>query len=77
MGQFKMDFVSDSEHEDMAVELSYNDQRLCQLRNCDGQANIEFLTDLYVYDERVLLKFPLDEFMEALSGAVDALATLQ
>lgn len=77
MGKFKIDFVSDSEHEDMAVELSYNNQRLCQLRNCDGQTDIEFLTDLYVYDERVLLKFPLDEFMKELSGAVDALATLR
>jgi len=66
MTEFRIDFVSDADHEHLMAEISFNGQRLCILDKEGGndQIEIEFLTDLYVLTESVKMKFSLARFLE-------------
>lgn len=71
MTEFKIDFVSDMDHEHLMAEISFNGQRLCVLDKESGneKMEIEFLVDLYVLPESVRMKFSLSEFMKTLEIA--------
>lgn len=75
MNNFEIEFVSDSCSEYLMVEVLYKKQRVCQLDNGGGNKDmeIEILTDLYVLDESVVLKFPLSDFKATLEEAAEAL----
>ncbi len=72
---FGMDFISETTHEHLLVEISYGKQRLCQISKEGGQENmqIEFLTDLYLLPRPVRMKFPLKEFERYVREAADEL----
>jgi hypothetical protein len=72
---FGIDFVNDTAHEHLLVEISYEKQRLCQISKEGGNENmeIEFLTDLYLLPESVRMKFSLKEFERCIREAADEL----
>jgi hypothetical protein len=73
--QFELLFVSESEYEHLAIEILFCGQRLCQLSKEKGnnEMDIEFLTDLYLLNEKVVMKFSLDEFERVLQQAKEEL----
>jgi hypothetical protein len=77
MIDFQIDFVSECDHEHLSVEISYKNQRLCVINKEQGNARmeIEFLTDLFLLPQTVIMKFPLSDFEEVINEAKDALAT--
>ena len=71
MTGFSIDFVSDTDHEHLTAEVSFNGQRLCVLDKESGndRMEIEFLADLYVLPESVRIKFSLAEFLKIIEIA--------
>lgn len=53
---FEIIFLSDSNYENLTVEISYKDQILCQLNKDNGHDNIEveFFSDARVLPEKML-----------------------
>lgn len=73
MSIFAFDFVSDIHSDRLAIEITYQDQRVCQLYKTGETTQVELLTDHFVLDHDVLLAFPLIEFQKALEEASEAL----
>jgi hypothetical protein len=76
MNDFSMDFVSEEKHKNLAIDIYYKKQRLCQIHNEFGNdfMIIEFLTDLYILKEIIKMSFPLTDFINILNEARDNLA---
>lgn len=77
MNEFTIDFVSDANHVHLIVEIYFKKQRLCQISKELGNENleIEFIKDIYVLPDEILMKFPLSDFEAVLKEAQDALKT--
>ena len=75
MNDFEVDFVSDAEHEHLMAEISYKKQRLCLINKEQGneKMEIEFLTDLYLLPNEVVMKFPLSDFEATIKEAKEGL----
>lgn len=75
MNNFKIDFVSDTKREHLAVEIYYQNQRLCQINKelGDDRMEIEFITDLYKLPQEVVMTFPLADFEAVILEAKVAL----
>ncbi|YCH29454.1 hypothetical protein M1D48_14915 [Erwinia sp. D4-22] len=72
---FEIIFLSDSNYENLTVEISYKDQILCQLNKDNGPDNIEveFFSDARVLPEKNAMKFNLDRFLRVLTEAKEEL----
>lgn len=72
---FEIIFLSDSNYENLTVEISYKDQILCQLNKDNGHDNIEveFFSDARVLPEKNAMKFNLDRFLRVLTEAKEEL----
>lgn len=72
---FEIIFLSDSNYENLTVEISYKDQILCQLNKDNGPDNIEveFFSDARVLPEKNAMKFNLDRFLRVLTKAKEEL----
>ena len=72
---FEIIFLSDSNYENLTVEISYKDQILCQLNKDNGPDNIEveFFLDARVLPEKNAMKFNLDRFLRVLTEAKEEL----
>lgn len=79
MSEFQIDFVSDINRDHLMVEIYFRKQRLCQINKELGndQMEIEFLTDLYVLPQEVVMKFPLAEFEAVIKEAKESLKTCE
>lgn len=75
LNEFKIDFVSQTELEWLAVEILFRGQRLIQLTREKGIDNIEieFLTDMYLLPQTVEMKFPIEDFISIINEAKQAL----
>lgn len=75
MSNFEIDFVSDLRYEHLLVEISYRQQRLCIINKEHGNDNleIEFVSDIRILTEDVVMKFPLAEFESVLKEACNDL----
>lgn len=71
MSGFRIDFVSDMDHEHLMAEISFNGQRLCVLdkENGNEEMELEFLVDLYILNDSVKMKFGLDDFIKTIEVA--------
>jgi hypothetical protein len=71
MSDFEIDFVSSLAHKHLAVEISYQQQRLCIIDKEQGndKLEIEFFSDLRILANEVIMKFPLFEFEAILKEA--------
>jgi hypothetical protein len=79
MNGFQIDFVNDVDHEHLMVEISYEKQRLCLINKEQGndRMEIEFLTDLLLLPEAVIMKFPLADFEAVIKEAKAGLCTCE
>jgi hypothetical protein len=76
--EFHIDFVTHDGYEYLAVEISFRGQRLCQMfrRKGDDAIEIEFVEDRLILTTPVLLRFPLDRFLEILEEGRKELLSL-
>ncbi|MDR7344599.1 hypothetical protein J2X14_003035 [Pantoea alhagi] len=72
---FEITFFSDSDYEEITVEVSFRDQIFCQLNKDKGPDNIEveFFADARILAEKNAMKFSLDDFLKVIAEASDAL----
>lgn len=72
---FEITFSSDSDYEEITVEISFKDQILCQLNKDKGPDNIEveFFADARILAEKNAMKFSLDDFLKVIAEASEAL----
>lgn len=77
MGAFSIDFVSPASYENLAVEISFNGQLLCQIsrEREDGVLEVEFFHDYRMLDVEVPLKFSIHDFLLVFNQACDDLKT--
>ncbi|QOT80096.1 hypothetical protein [Cupriavidus basilensis] len=71
MRDFQIVFVSDVDREHLMAEISYRKQRFCLISK-EGESEkmeIEFLTDIFIIEKSVVMKFPLVEFVDVLKQA--------
>jgi len=75
MSDFEIDFVSDVNSEHLMAEISFRKQRLCRIDKELGEdrMEIEFLSDLRLLPEEVVLKFRLADFEAVIREAVEEL----
>lgn len=68
IGFFDISYFSDSNYEELTVEISFKEQLLCQLNKDKGTSaiEIEFFADMRLLPTNVAMKFSLDSFMEVL-----------
>ncbi|MGO4153077.1 hypothetical protein [Cupriavidus sp. YAF13] len=71
MRDFQIVFVSDVDHEHLMAEISYRKQRLCLISKEGGneKMEIEFLTEIFIIEDSVVMKFPLVEFVDVIKQA--------
>jgi hypothetical protein len=69
--QFRIDFTTHEEFAHLAVEISFQGQRLCQMyRPKDTSAiEIEFIDDRLILESAVRLRFPLRDFLSVIQRA--------
>jgi hypothetical protein len=69
--QFRIAFTTREEFEHLAVEISFQGQRLCQMyRPKDASAiEIEFIEDRLILESAVRLRFPLRDFLSVVQRA--------
>ena len=72
---FEVDFFSDSRYEELTAEISYKGQILCQLNKDKGvdSIEIEFFSDSRILGEKVVMKFPVDDFLKILEQTKEEL----
>lgn len=77
MNAFTIEFVSRNEYEQLAVEISYRGQLLCEINAERGpeELEVEFAKDYRLLGENIELRFPVVEFSKAFEGACTALVT--
>jgi hypothetical protein len=77
--EFHIDFITHSEYEYLAVEISFRGQRICQLyrRKEDNIIEIQVLEDLRNLEPNVRLRFPLSDFLAVLQEARRELLALK
>lgn len=78
MNDFDLFMVDRNDLEYLAVEISHQGQRLCQIyreerEGLRGELVIEFLSDLYILDRTISMRFPLSKFFGAVQEATMAL----
>lgn len=66
--KFSFEYFSDIDFEFIALEVLYNNQRLYELNKEKGDSNIEidFFKFSKILEEKVILKFNLNEFVNIL-----------
>lgn len=71
MGSFSTDFVSPTNFDSLAVEISYDSQILCRIdrESADGALEIEFFHKARLLADDVNMKFPVLEFLRAVEEA--------
>ena len=71
MGSFSTDFVSPTNFDSLAVEISYDSQILCRINreSADGTLEIEFFHEARLLADDVNMKFPVLEFLSAVEEA--------
>ena len=75
---FAHTFITHDDYEYLAVEVSFDGQRVCQVfRSRDDRLDIEILDEHFVLSEPVQLRFPLDAFLEAVHLAKRELMALR
>lgn len=72
---FEITFFSDSNYEEITVEISYRGQILCQLNKDKGPENIEieFFSDARILAEQNAMKFNLSRFLQVITEAKEEL----
>lgn len=73
--KFNVDYFSDSEYEDLTIEISFDGQILCQINQDKGKNNleIEFFHQYYLEKKEHKFKFLLKDFMSVIDEAISDL----
>ncbi|WP_445116764.1 hypothetical protein [Acinetobacter sp. WZC-1] len=72
---FGIDYVSDSEYEELTVEISFGGQILCQISQDKGKdkLEIEFFHQFYLNKNDEKFKFFLKDFLDVVNEAISDL----
>jgi hypothetical protein len=64
--EFRIDFITVDGYEYLAAEISFRNQRLCQLCRTKDRDTIEikFIEDKRILQTPIEMKFPLADFLE-------------
>ena len=75
MAGFSIDFVSPVHFENMAAEISFQEQILCRVsqETDNRELAIEFFHESIILPKAPAMKFPLSEFLAALDEVCEAL----
>lgn len=75
MDSFSLDFVSPVSYRNLAVEVSFDGQLLCEVRNerDDGQLEVSFFHDQRVLQKDVQMIFDVQTFLAVFTQACDEL----
>ncbi len=75
MNGFSLDFVSPASYRNLAVEISFDRQLLCELRNerDDGQLEVSFFHDQRILQNGVQMMFDVQTFLAVFTQACDEL----
>lgn len=73
--KFNVDYVSDSEYENLTIEISFDEQLLCQINQDRGKEHleIEFFHQYYLDKNDYRFKFSLKDFLSIIDEAVSDL----
>ncbi len=73
--EFEVLFVTEDRYDNLVAEILFNGQRLCQINKELGNENmeIEFLSDLFILEKSVEMKFSLSKFQRVINMAVKEL----
>lgn len=75
---FSVDFVSPSDYEHLAAEVSYRGQLLCIIskESGPGHLEVEFFHDSRILEADVSMKFPVADFIEVFKTCCEEVASL-
>lgn len=79
MVRFSTDFVSPTNFDSLAVEISYDSQILCRIdmERADGTLEIEFFHEKRLLAHDVSLKFSVVDFLRAVEDACVSLREIR